>query len=33
MSYQQVDETTMYAVMFDATKLRDAKPDDQAETA
>jgi hypothetical protein len=33
MSYQQVDELTMYSVVADATKLRDVDPDEQAETA
>ena len=33
MSYQQVDELTMYSVVADATKLRDVNPDEQAETA
>ena len=33
MSYQQVDETTMFAVMADFTKLRDARSDEQTETA
>ena len=33
MSYQQVDEQTMYAVVADATKLRDLADDEKAETA
>jgi hypothetical protein len=33
MSYQHLDELTMYGVFADATKLRDVNPDEQAETA
>jgi len=33
MCHQQVDELTMYAAMADATKLRDVKADEKAETA